>query len=55
MQGNLIRAPAEFDVTFNFAIYISCAAKTTIAKLNVAKSPKMFFADSNYLHSQFKF
>ena len=37
MRGNLITAPAEFDVTFDLA------AKSTIEKLNVAKPSQNVF------------
>ena len=41
MQGNLITVPvpAEFNVTFDFAIYLISyyASKSTTKKLNVAK------------------
>ena len=41
MQGNLITAPAEFDVTFHFAIYL-CSQKYS-RKIERSKNfPKRF-------------
>ena len=62
MQGNLITAPAELYDTFDFVIY-TCAAKSTIKKLNVAKISQTWFkiccyhvtnvvADGKIFHSQ---
>ena len=51
-QGNFITAPAEFDVTFDFVIYL--CSRRTIKKLNVAKIAYMFFADRSFLYSRFK-
>ena len=51
MQGNLITAPTEFDVTFHFVI---CLCSQKYNNEVEQKSFKMFFADSNLLYSRFK-
>ena len=53
MQGNLITAPAEFYVTFDFAIYF-CSQKYYRKIGTLQKSPKMFFADGNFVYILFK-
>ena len=53
MQGNLIMAPAEFDVTFDFVIYL-CNQKYNRKIEYVAKISQKFFADGNSLYSRLK-
>ena len=53
MQGNLITTPSEFEITFDFAIYLY--SQTYNRKIERNKNlPKSFFADGNFLYSRFK-
>ena len=53
MPGNLITAPAEFDVTFDFAIYL-CSQNYNRKIERSKKSPKILFADGNLLYFFFQ-
>ena len=53
VQSNLITAPAEFDVIFDFAISL-CSQKYN-RKIQRSKNLlKFFFADGNFLYSGFQ-